>query len=395
MPVAKITKSFVDQIPYTHKGQIPYCDRDLQGFYVVVGMRSKTYIVQKDIQGKSIRYTIGRHGQLTPEEARKIAKEKLYLMSCGINPHQKETQIKAQSITIAAALDSYLATRKGLKPRTMKDYRYSIDAYFPDWKTKSMTDITKDMIGARHLKIAENHGASTANKAMRIMRALFNHCHASFDICPVNPVSYLTHTKGWYKEKRRRGYIKPQDLRAWWESVHALENDTYRDYLLVLLFTGMRRSEAASMRWADVDFQGKTFTIPDTKNGDPLTLPMSEYLHDLFLRRRQKNETTGFVFHGTGQNGHLAEPKKGVAKVIKASGIHFSCHDLRRTFITIAESLDISAYALKRMINHRVTDITGGYIIVDVERLRSPVQRIADFILEQVNEKGNGDGDGK
>ncbi|USO04386.1 MAG: hypothetical protein H6853_03700 [Rhodospirillales bacterium] len=77
---------------------------------------------------------------------------------------------------------------------------------------------------------------------------------------------------------------------------------------------------------------------------------------------------------------------------MKQSGISFTCHDLRRTFITIAESLEISAYALKRLINHRVTDVTGGYIIVDVERLRNPVQKIEAFILEKVNgnqEAGN------
>lgn len=46
-------------------------------------------------------------------------------------------------------------------------------------------------------------------------------------------------------------------------------------------------------------------------------------------------------------------------------------HDLRRTFITIAESLDISAYALKRLLNHKMNnDVTAGHIIIDAERLR-------------------------
>lgn len=58
-------------------------------------------------------------------------------------------------------------------------------------------------------------------------------------------------------------------------------------------------------------------------------------------------------------------------------------HDLRRTFISIAESLDIPAYALKRLLNHRAdTDVTGGYIVIGVERLRLPVERIAARILE-------------
>jgi integrase len=72
-----------------------------------------------------------------------------------------------------------------------------------------------------------------------------------------------------------------------------------------------------------------------------------------------------------------------MAKVIKESGISFTIHDLRRTFMTIAESLDISAYAVKRLANHKMNnDITAGYIIADVERLRDPMQKITDYILK-------------
>ncbi len=57
--------------------------------------------------------------------------------------------------------------------------------------------------------------------------------------------------------------------------------------------------------------------------------------------------------------------------VIQNSGVRFMIHDLRRTFITIAESLDISAYALKRLLNHKMNnDVTAGHIIIDAERLR-------------------------
>lgn len=383
MPRAKITKALVDQIPHPEKGQVVFCDTELQGFYLIVGAKAKTYAAQKDIQGKSVRYTIGRHGHFTPEEARKIAKEKLYFMALGNNPNEQEAE-RTKDITVEKVFESYLAARRSLKDRTKQDYRYYVDKYIPDWKPKMLADITKDMILKRHMQIAENHGPNVANKTMRVLRVLFNHAYATFDVCPVNPVSYLSKVKAWYKEHRRRTYIKPHELKNWWQAVHSLENDTYRDFLLVLLFTGLRRSEAAKMRWADIDFKDKTFMIPDTKNGDALTLPMSEFLCGLLEQRRKRYGNYEFVFPGPGHHGYLAEPKKGVYKVIERCGVQFTCHDMRRTFITIAESLDISAYALKRLINHRVTDVTGGYIIVDVERLREPAQRVAGFILERV-----------
>ena len=392
MPKAKITKTFVDQVPCPKKGQVAYCDTDLRGFYLIVGTQAKTYTAQKDIQGRTVRYTIGRHGHFTPEQARKIARDKLNLMAQGIDPNAQEKEQNAQRITLNHALKTYLATRRNLKERTKTDYRYITDRYLKDWKEKLLTDITKDMVGAKHAKIAEEFGAYTANKAMRLLRAIFNFAQATYDICPVNPVVYLTRVKAWYKEERKRTYIKPHELKSWWAAVQALENDTYRDFLLFLMFTGLRRSEAQSLRWADIDFKDRTFTIKNKKNGDPLTLPMGGFLYGMFQTRQKRYGNYEFVFPGPGEYGHLVEPKKGIAKVVKQSGISFTCHDLRRTFITIAESLEISAYALKRLINHRVTDVTGGYIIVDVERLRNPVQKIEAFILEKVNgnqEAGN------
>ncbi len=56
-------------------------------------------------------------------------------------------------------------------------------------------------------------------------------------------------------------------------------------------------------------------------------------------------------------------------------------HDLRRTFITLAEGLDIPHYALKRLVNHADTDVTAGYIVPDPNRLREPMQRITDRLL--------------
>ena len=152
-----------------------------------------------------------------------------------------------------------------------------------------------------------------------------------------------------------------------------------------MLFTGMRRGEAQKLCWRDIDFKDKTLTITDTKNNDPLTLPLGDFLLTMLEERRKRYGNYEYVFSGSGKCGHLHEPKKGIAKVTKQSGVQFTNHDLRRTFITIAESLEISAYALKRLINHRTTDVTGGYIIVDVERLRSPVNKIEAFILEKVN----------
>ena len=116
-------------------------------------------------------------------------------------------------------------------------------------------------------------------------------------------------------------------------------------------------------------------------------MPLSDYLFELFTRRHQ-HATSEYVFPSTGKGGYVVEPRKQTAKVIEDSGVMFTIHDLRRTFITLAESLDISAYAVKRLINHKMTnDVTAGYIISDVERLRKPMQMITDTLLRCMTTK--------
>ncbi len=372
----KLTKMKVEEIPYQNKGQRIYFDSQLKGFGVCVGKKSKTYIIQRDVEGRTVRITIGRHGVFTTELARKKAQEILLRLANGDDPRE---ELKPDNITLKAAFESYLKTRKQLTPKTIDDYTRSLNLYLKDWLKKPIKTITKDMVLERHMKLGET-GHSTANLVMRVLRAVYNHAKALNESMPPNPISRLGQTRAWFRVQRRRSILKNYDLPSWYQSVYNLPNPTIKDYLLLLLFSGMRKGEAAKLKWKDVDLIEKTFTVPDTKTHEPLVLPLSDYLWNLFNSREKIGE---YVFPGSGKTGHLVEPNKAVKKVIETSGVNFMIHDLRRTFISIAESLDIPAYALKRLLNHKISgDVTAGYIITDVERLRKPMQKITDFIVD-------------
>ncbi len=106
------------------------------------------------------------------------------------------------------------------------------------------------------------------------------------------------------------------------------------------------------------------------------------------LSNRKAGAVNQFVFAGAGTGGYIVEPRKQMAMVTKASGVVFTVHDLRRSFVTFAESLDISAYALKKLLNHSTaSDITAGYLIINIERLREPMQKITDFVLKSAGLK--------
>lgn len=109
---------------------------------------------------------------------------------------------------------------------------------------------------------------------------------------------------------------------------------------------------------------------------------MSDFLYELFLRRKQF-KTSEFVFPAPSKTGHIMEPRKAMLKVAELSGVTFTVHDLRRTFATTAESLDLPAYALA-FTQSMTHDVTAGYIMRDVERLRKPMQRISDYLNRQM-----------
>ncbi len=118
-----------------------------------------------------------------------------------------------------------------------------------------------------------------------------------------------------------------------------------------------------------------------TKNHRVHTLPLSDHLVELLSRRKSKAVST-YVFPGKRPGTHLTDTTMAIDKVRQLSGQHFTLHDLRRTFITLAESCDFSGYTLKRLLNHRdPNDATEGYIVLDIERLRKPRQAITIKIL--------------
>lgn len=388
----KLTKNIVDKITApTDRKQIFYRDDQLKGFALrVTASGIKSFIVEKLINTKVRRITLGRYGVLTVEQARREAQKLLGKIATGIDPIAEKQSSKAKAITLIEVFDDYIKARKSLKPRTLYDYKNTMRVAFSEWAKKPLLSITKDQVVKHHERLGRERGAAYANQAMRVLRALFNFAAGQYEdsagrsLILENPIKRLSQTRAWYRVERRQTFIKSHQLADWAKEVLKLQNEILRDYLLLILFTGLRRQEAAQLQWNQIDLKAKTLTILDTKNRQSHTLPLSDYLHTLLTNRKQIS-TSDYVFPGSGKDGYIIEPRKQMAKVIEATGIQFTVHDLRRTFITIAESLDIPAYALKRLLNHKMNgDVTAGYIILDVERLRKPMQMISEYILRQM-----------
>ncbi|MHB8414963.1 MAG: tyrosine-type recombinase/integrase [Acidiferrobacteraceae bacterium] len=385
----KITKRAVDALTPPAKGYVLHWDDEIKGFGLrVMSTGAKSFILQKRIHGKDHRITLGRYGAVTVEQARRDAKVKAGLIASGGDPVAEKKRADLATKTLTEVLADYGETRNNIRDSTRKDMAGVLKRYSADWLKKPINTITPDKVLKRHKKIGEGAPAA-ANKWARYLRALLNFAAGRYTdteghpILTDNAVKVLSRARSWYRVERRQSVIQTHQLPAWWAAVMALRNDAHRDYFLTLLLTGLRKEEARGLAWADVDLIAKTLTVRDTKNHTAHTLPMGPYLAAMLNARERLGP---LVFTSThGQVGNLRYALEGIAK---ASGIKFMAHDLRRTFATMAESLDIPAYALKALLNHkRGSDVTGGYLIITTERLRGPMVKIEDYVLKAAGVK--------
>jgi integrase len=186
---------------------------------------------------------------------------------------------------------------------------------------------------------------------------------------------------------KRQGTIPDHKLAAWYKAVLNLGNPTAKDYYLFLLFTGLRRNAAAQLEWRDIDLEAKTLTIraDNSKGWNEFRLPLSTFVFDLLSRRHAEKNGSQYVFPGYRGTGRYYGCYATLRKLRIESGCNFIIHDIRRTTLTLAERLDTPHYALKKLAGHSLReDVTSGYLIIDVERLREPMQKIADRFVELI-----------
>ena len=373
-------------------------DEEIPGLAMyITAAGTKKFLVYRKAKGagnKPVKRGLGKFPAMTVDEARQSAIEAISEINRGRNPNDTEKEVRNRNFTVERVFHAYIADRgKKLSSNTVSNYKGVLNKHLKDWKTKQLSSITRDLVASKHSAISKE-SESAANKTMRVLRALFNYANGAYEsadgksLFPDNPVKRLTHTRSWNREERRDNTIKRSQLKPWFKAVMGLScsddefDRTVGDYLQFVLLTGLRRREAASLRISDVDFKERSFTVFVTKNRQPLSLPMSDYTGKL-LKRRCDESASDYVFSGPGKSGRLDDPRRLINHIREFSGVDFTIHDLRRTFITLAESLDISAYALKRLVKHSPgSDVTAGYIRMDVERLRKPTQDITDYILK-------------
>jgi integrase len=347
----KFSDTAIKNLPLSDGKRVYYQDLGQPGLFLRVGKADKVFCLIKRLKGGPVReLTIGPFPILSAYEARDRALKLLKDIQEGIDPKAKKEAGKSRSMTFLEATKKYLEHRrsgeKPVKPSTgQKFYLEPFQKHLAEWLQRPILEISRnDVLEAYNRITSKNTKATTsANILFRAVKAVFSFTYERLEIKDPNPVLVLKKENVLVKQKPKNRILFEYEINILYKALikkikETPEDTVAADLVLFILLTGCRRSEATTLAWKNVFLEQKYLTFEETKTGVSRSIPLSEAILEVLIRRKIQ-QVNAFVFPGSGKNGHIAEPRSFLDRLIKRENFkkHFCIHDLRRTFITYAK----------------------------------------------------------
>jgi integrase len=406
MALIRLSKREVERLPAPDPSGRPTLywadDKERRGLGILVSgvAPTKSWVCQAKLKtGKTRRITIGPVHVLTIEQAWEEARGKLAEIYKGGDPKVSARRRARAAATVREVLTAYLAASPNLAPKTVAMYESTAAAHLKPWLNRPIGSIDADAVETRFRAIADEvveraragairggvnvDGRTTANAALRLFRALWNFQAERDPDLPRNPNWVLR--RQWHRLDRRTRHVPADRLAEFYAAARRLPSEIQRDLVIFALFTGMRENEAAALRWSEVDLPQRMIRLPAgrMKAHKEFDLPMSDVVHHLLVARRAYGRDGDFVFPGNGKVGYCQSFTYALRQIEAMTGIRTSPHDLRRTFASVAATVEISPLALKLLVAHSAGgDVTAGYTFLPLPELRRAAQKVADRLKE-------------
>jgi integrase len=375
---------------------------------------------------KNQRKTLGKHPQMQIAGARSQAIYNLDQYDKGIDPIQQRRNAKQELLddadiekrrrtSLREMLDYHISV-KNLKPKTAYDYRNTFKVCFPNWLDNPIQNIDEYDVENIYYRLKETGKLHQTEKAFTCLNALMNTAmnraigsttrnSKRRRYLDENPVDILKGKRSTYiTQKTRRtdvlhgGYegrldeflhLLTTSEHPQWISSGGLDiSPVFRDFAVVLLFTGIRMSEGLDLKWVDVhmddpDPDRHYFQLHNTKNSSDFSVPISIPVSGA-LKSRKAARVSEWVFASFKNKGeHLTNPRKQWAKVSDWLGTKVTNHTMRRTFASAADLCGIPLETRARMLNHKTGSMTETYVINSVAALAPRFQDVADMIFKE------------
>lgn len=375
---------------------------------------AKSYIFQTELHGKTIRITIGDQRAWSISDAQAEAARLKVKTDQGIDPRQEaaeekatkqaaETARKAQEareiVTVGQAWEEYVTARKPLWSELhIRDHDKVMQAGGDTRKrSKKLTepgslatlakirlvDLTSELV-TEWAQTEAMTRPTRARLALRLLRAFLNWCgrHSTYKaIVTSNPAQNSDARESLGKAKVKHDVLQREQLPTWFKAIKQIQNPVISAYLQILLLTGARREEIASLRWQDIDFQWNSLTIND-KVDDFRIIPLTPYVANLLSTLTRRNE---WVFSSpSAASGRLTDPSIAHRKACSIAGLDLTLHGLRRSFASLCEWIEMPSGIAAQIQGHKPQGVREqNYIRRPLDLLRMWHVNIESWILEQ------------
>jgi len=341
--------------------------------YMVTDKGATSYLWYGRIDGKPIRGRLGSGTELNPVRARTLCGNATAAVLTGGNPFAK---VVDESMTLGALYDWYEAAHAKPHKSSWTNDRAQFNVHLAKWKDRQVKTIDREDVRKLHAKIGEPAPAgdghpTTANRILAMLSTVFNKALNANIIKGDNPTKGITR----YRESARERFLSADELNAFNKALDDEPSETMRDFFRLALWTGGRRSNVLSMRWDEIDLDGKVWKIPaeKAKAGQTIDVPLSAPALEILTRRRKAIKGQ-WVFPSHSKSGHLQEPKKAWDSLLKRANLaDLRLHDLRRTFGSWQAATGASNTIIGKGLGHRNQATTAIYARLNIEPVRQAV----------------------
>jgi hypothetical protein len=359
-------------------------DRVLSGFCLRMNKRTRTFMVATSASGKQVRLTIGRWPIFTTEQARAIASNLLKDCRTGNAPIRPKSE---KLLTLRQLLPGY-AQAKGLKESSLKRYESILNTHFHEWQDCNVSQLNSHAFSTHCHDFSQAKGTAIVEVGRGLIGAIFKYINAVHGFALKSPFNQLA-AAGLMNQKTqpRERRLQESGLVEWYAAAQSLQ-EKQRDVLMLLAMTGLRRNEGGMLKKWQIDMQAGIVNIPDTKTGQPHSLPITPIMNEIFERRIHGLSDDQLIFEGVSLE-HLAE------MATRAGAPKFMLHDLRKMLATAGERLGYSDAILRRILNHRAKrsdTLHRHYVRVSAADIHDPLVAIQQKLLALMrNEQGGGE----
>ncbi len=379
-----LSNRMVDGLPVGERERI-YWDREVPGFGVrVYTSGAKIYLVQGRGPGGTRRLTVGRHGMIGADKARRRGAAMLDRIRAG--EEAEPGPGVSDGPTVAELAERYLREHVAVrcKPVTVAGYRRVIERrVLPRLGSLPISEIGRRHVADLHYRLRRTPTA--ANDAVGALSRMLNRAEA-WGLLPLgsNPCRLVPRAR----TRRRERFLTEAEFRRLGETLDAMEAEERIPVhaaaaLRLLMLTGCRSGEIVGLRWEDVDLERGEIRLRETKTG-PRTVPLSPAALRL-LETVPRPAGNPWVVAGREPGSRLRHINYYWDLVRARAGLEdVRIHDCRHSFASRALALGEPLSMIGKLLGHSKIQTTARYAHLTRDSVREAATRVSDSIAAQL-----------